>query len=106
MLAQMTASYPRRVVLIGCQPEELEDYGGSLRPSVRASLEVALEQAVACIAAWGGEPQRRPQRSAWGEAVQAPSLSLEAYECGRPSAEAAYRFGDARFMPDEAAAAE
>ena len=32
MVAQLTGHYPQRIVLIGCQPEELEDYGGSLRP--------------------------------------------------------------------------
>ncbi|OGB51419.1 MAG: hydrogenase expression/formation protein, partial [Burkholderiales bacterium RIFOXYD12_FULL_59_19] len=28
-LAQFTGDYPSQVLLIGCQPEELEDYGGS-----------------------------------------------------------------------------
>nr|BAA13225.1 hupD [Pseudomonas hydrogenovora] len=33
-LAELTGHYPQRVVLVGCQPEELDDYGGSLRPAV------------------------------------------------------------------------
>ena len=37
MLAQLTESYPEQVLLVGCQPQELEDYGGSLRPVVRAA---------------------------------------------------------------------
>ncbi|MFO1220665.1 MAG: HyaD/HybD family hydrogenase maturation endopeptidase [Burkholderiaceae bacterium] len=98
MLAQMTASFPREVVLIGCQPEELDDYGGSLRPSVKAALEVALDQAVACIAAWGGAPLRREAAAAAGDSVHAPSLAIDAYESGRPSAQAACRIGDARFI--------
>jgi hydrogenase maturation protease len=32
-LAQFTGHYPSQVLLIGCQPEELEDFGGSLRTS-------------------------------------------------------------------------
>lgn len=33
-LAQLTTEkYPAQVLLIGCQPQELEDYGGNLRPS-------------------------------------------------------------------------
>lgn len=106
MLAQMTASFPREVVLIGCQPDELEDYGGSLRPSVKAALEAALVQAVDCIAAWGGEPRARESAATADEAVQAPPLALEAYERGRPSAEAACRVGDARFIPGGAARSE
>ena len=33
MLAELTGRYPEEVLLIGCQPEQLEDYGGSLRPA-------------------------------------------------------------------------
>ena len=58
-LAQLTENYPERVVLIGCQPEELEDYGGSLRPSVRAAMEPALQQALSYLNAWGAEPVLR-----------------------------------------------
>ena len=39
MLAQLAGHYPKQVLLIGCQPEELEDYGGSLRPCVKAALK-------------------------------------------------------------------
>ena len=38
MLAQLTERYPEQVLLIGCQPEHLEDYGGSLRPVVRQEI--------------------------------------------------------------------
>jgi hydrogenase maturation protease len=102
----MTASFPREVVLIGCQPEELDDYGGSLRPVVKAALEVALAQAVACVAGWGGEPRRRDVPAGADADVHASSLALDAYERDRPSADAACRIGDARFMADASAAAE
>src|SRR5690606_24970731 len=39
--AQLLGRLPRELVLIGVQPEELEDYGGSLRPSVKARLPEA-----------------------------------------------------------------
>ena len=105
MLAQMTASFPREVVLIGCQPDELEDYGGSLRPSVKAALGLALAQAVRCIADWGGAPRVRDAAATVEDAVHAPSLSLDAYEAGRPSAEAACRVGDERFLAPGSAGA-
>ena len=101
MLATLAGRYPDEVLLLGCQPEELEDYGGSLRPSVKQALEQALAQAVERLRAWGAEPVARQAPLAGDEAVTTPSLSLQAYESGRPSAETACRIGDARFMPTE-----
>jgi len=98
MLAQMTDSFPKEVLLIGCQPEELEDYGGSLRPCVKAALDAALPMAIDRIAAWGGQPRPRQAPVSQGEGVNAPSIGLAAYEAGRPSADAACRIGDARFL--------
>jgi hydrogenase maturation protease len=98
-LAQLTGGYPEQVLLVGCQPEELDDYGGSLRPVVKAALEDAVALAVRRIADWGGNPQPRQQPLSAHEAVTTPELSLAAYEDGRPSAELACRFGDDRFMP-------
>lgn len=101
-LAQLTENYPERVVLIGCQPEELEDYGGSLRPSVRAAMEPALQQALSYLSAWGAEPTLRTTPLSEDEAVTLPHLALERYESERPSEEKACRTGDARFMPAQA----
>jgi hydrogenase maturation protease len=103
MLAQMTDSYPKDVLLIGCQPEELEDYGGSLRPCVKAALDAALPMAIERIAAWGGLPRVRQAPLAQGDGVNAPGIGLAVYEAGRPSADAACRIGDARFLSREGA---
>ncbi|MBI5718044.1 MAG: HyaD/HybD family hydrogenase maturation endopeptidase [Burkholderiales bacterium] len=97
-LAQLMGTYPEHVLLIGCQPEELEDYGGSLRPCVRAALEEAVALAVQRIAAWGGAPVPRAVPLAEGEAVTSPVIALERYEAGRPAAELACRIGDERFL--------
>jgi hydrogenase maturation protease len=103
MLAQMTSTYPDEVLLVGCQPEELEDYGGSLRPRVKAALEEALSLAVQRLARWGAQPRPRGRDGAEAcgaaDALGAPALAIEAYEAGRPGAQAACRVGDARFMP-------
>jgi hydrogenase maturation protease len=99
MLATLAGRYPPQVLLVGCQPEELDDYGGSLRPSVKAALERALPLALERLAAWGALPVRRAAPPAGDEAVTNPSLSLAAYESGRPSADAACRLGDERFIP-------
>jgi hydrogenase maturation protease len=99
MLATLAGRYPEEVLLVGCQPEELDDYGGSLRPAVRAALEPALALAVRRLDGWGAAPLPRKVPPRRDEAVTAPGLALAAYEGGRPSAESACRVGDARFLP-------
>lgn len=87
---------PAKMVLIGCQPVELEDFGGGLRPAVAARIPEALEIARATLAEWGiavGEGRSRAEGLA-----QAPLLR-DAYEDGRPSEDEACRIGDARFFP-------
>lgn len=98
MLAQLTECYPREVLLIGCQPEVLDDYGGSLRACTRAALAPAVALAVERLAAWGAAPRVRGTPPAPGEALTAPVLALAAYEDGRPDAGQACRVGDVRFL--------
>jgi hydrogenase maturation protease len=101
-LAQLTGRFPAQVLLIGCQPQELDDYGGSLRPVVKAAMGEALALGVAEIARWGGQPAPRRAPLAGREAVTLDELALAAYEAQRPPPEAACRDGDARFFPAEA----
>jgi len=98
-LAQFTGHYPEQVLLIGCQPEQLEDYGGSLRPSVRLAMEDALALGVDRLRAWGADPTPRYDGCEVDERVTTPLLALDRYEGGRPDAASACRTGDARFMP-------
>ena len=98
-LAQLTESYPRKVLLIGCQPEELEDYGGSLRPVVRAALEQAITQGIEVLTQWGAQPRPRTRALDAREVVTFTQLGLDRYESERPAEAEACRTGDARFMP-------
>lgn len=98
-LAQLTGRFPQQLLLVGCQPEQIDDYGGSLRPVVRAALEETLALAVARLREWGAHPVPRLAPPAEGEAVTAPLLALARYEDGRPAAAQACRVGDERFMP-------
>ena len=93
-LAALTGTLPDPIVLIGVQPYELEDYGGSLRPGMRARIPEAIEIAVGLLREWGLAPQQRAVPL--GE--DSP-LSLARYETERPSADSACRIGDARFLP-------
>ncbi len=96
MAAELTAQAPEELVLIGIQPEELEDYGGSLRPIVRARMADALGLALDRLRTWGF-----PARAAAGAAapLNDAALAMDRYEAERPSAADACRIGDARFLP-------
>ena len=92
--ADLTGQLPESLLLIGVQPEELEDYGGSLRPAVKARLGDAVAMAVAQLRDWAHAVQPCAQKVGAG----GTALTMAAYEAGRPSAEAACRFGDERFI--------
>ena len=98
MLAQLTGRFPQQVLLVGCQPEQLDDYGGSLRPVVRTALEDALALGVDTLRRWDARPVPRTTPLAPHEAVGFAELELARYESGRPDDAAACRIGDARFM--------
>lgn len=93
--AQLTGICPPRLLLIGVQPVELEDYGGGLRPQTAACIAPAVEVALNELRDFGIEP--KPQTAPAARLSDA-AISREAYEGGRPSAEQACRVGDARFM--------
>ena len=96
-LARLSDRGPERITAIGVQPVVLDDFGGSLRPEVRARLPEAVELAVRELSGWGYVATPRPK----GEAVDPlndAALALDAYEHGRPSAESACRIGDPRVL--------
>ncbi|EPX76314.1 HyaD/HybD family hydrogenase maturation endopeptidase [Salipiger mucosus] len=95
--AQLMGCCPEELVLIGCQPVELEDYGGGLRPGTAARIPEAVRIARDWLAARGFHAAEG--RTETGDLADA-ALRREAYETGRPSEEAACRTGDARFFPE------
>lgn len=95
-LAQLLGRYPEQLVLIGCQPQTLDDFGGSLTAVVQAALPHALELGLDELRSWGIDPVLQPEAAVWQGA-----LSLGRYERERPSAGVAPRNGDPRFMPRE-----
>lgn len=98
-LAELTGTYPEKVMLIGCQPEELEDYGGSLRPVVKAAMDDALRLGFEQIAEWGGCPEPRLDEPGITDLVTMNELEMKAYESDRPEPDRACRTGDPRFFP-------
>jgi len=94
--AQLMGYCPERLLLVGCQPEELEDYGGGLRDCVAAQIQPAID--VAC--GWLAEQGIRSRAGATQtDDLADVSIRQGAYEGGRPSEAEACRTGDARFFP-------
>jgi hydrogenase maturation protease len=85
-------------LLIGVQPEELDDYGGSLRPSVKAQIQPAIEMALDYLQAFDIQAQIFEQSTALID----PVLDIQRYEQERPSSEQACRIGDERILLSEA----
>lgn len=54
--AELTGARPERVTLVGAQYENLDDWGGSLTPSLTAALDGAVEFALAELAGWPAMP--------------------------------------------------
>jgi len=93
--AALADRLPESMVLIGVQPEQLEDFGGSLRDIVKQQIPVALDVALKQIEQW--DIPYAPRTSRVVDEHQ-KVLRMDEYEAGRPSAELAYRHGDERFM--------
>ena len=96
-LAQLRGEAPEAITLVGVQPEELADLGGSLRDVVRARIGDAVKVAVAELAAWGFVGRPRVEDNV-AESLNSDALALARYEGGRPSAEEACREGDPRVL--------
>ncbi len=86
---------PDAITLVGCQPAELEDYGGGLTPAVAAQVAPAIAAAAEELRAWGFAPSGRETT---GEALMPVEVARGAYEAGRPTADEACRIGDARVL--------
>ncbi len=94
--AQLMGYCPETLLLIGCQPEELEDYGGGLRDVVAAQIDPAIDIAMEYLAKWDIRANEgQSDQSLLADA----SILRDAYEGGRPDAEDACRIGDERFFP-------
>ncbi|EEX13467.1 hydrogenase expression/formation protein [Citreicella sp. SE45] len=94
--AQLMGYCPDELMLVGCQPEELEDYGGGLRDVVAARIPEAVGIGLGWLETRGfAATEGRTESDTLADA----SIRHRAYETGRPSEDEACRTGDARFFP-------
>ncbi len=97
-LAEMMGDYPQHLLLVGVQPEELEDYGGSLRPVVKAQIQPAIDAALEYLAKLGIQGERRATPLQADVSNGGAIADMDHYEAGRPGASEACREGDERVL--------
>jgi len=97
-MAEMLGDYPDHLLLVGVQPVELDDYGGSLRAAVKAQIEPAIAMALDYLAGFGIRAERRERPTQADTRLQGEIADIERYEAGRPPEEAACRLGDVRIL--------
>ncbi|MER5173406.1 HyaD/HybD family hydrogenase maturation endopeptidase [Thioclava sp. GXIMD2076] len=97
--AELMGHAPDYITLIGCQPEEIEDYGGGLRAVTSAQILPAIDECIRELGRWDiGVTEGRTESGDLADI----SIQRSAYEGGRPDAEDACRIGDHRFFPPAA----
>lgn len=96
-MAQMLGRYPQHLLLVGVQPEELDDYGGSLRPIVKAQIQPAITMALSFLQTFGINAETTDS----DDDLPDPVLNMHRYEQERPSADSACRIGDERVLHTE-----
>jgi hydrogenase maturation protease len=96
-MAQLRGCAPESITVIGVQPVDLSDFGGSLREPVKARIPEVVALAVRELAAWGfaGTP-RSPEETV--EPLGPIALAIDAYEAGQPAPDALCRIGDPRLI--------
>jgi len=83
--AQLTDDLPEDLVLIGVQPELLDDYGGSLCDSVKAKIDPAIDLAMEILAEWNVAGQLRQESLSSSDHIGPTALDMQDYENERPS---------------------
>lgn len=96
--AELLGKAPAHLFLIGVQPVELEDYGGSLRPRVKAQIPPAMEAAAGYLVRHGIEARARAQALPESVTLAGEHVRMSRYEADRPGEDEACRTGDARVL--------
>jgi hydrogenase maturation protease len=83
--ADLTGDLPEELVLIGVQPELLDDYGGSLRPSVKAQIDPAIRLGLSVLDEWKVTAQLRDKLLTGEDHIGPAALDILDYENDRPA---------------------
>jgi hydrogenase maturation protease len=98
MSAELLGRCPSDMMLVGLQPVELEDFGGSLRDLSKAKMADAMAIGLGYLARFGISARERAEPLPVTDTIATAEMTLEAYEQGRPSEAEACRTADLRFV--------
>ena len=98
--AELTGETPEHIFLIGVQPVELEDFGGSLRDEVKAQMQPAIQHCLDYLDSYNVAYKKRKTPLSEHEGVNSPTIGMSEYEVNRPSENLACRKGDDRVLFD------
>jgi hydrogenase maturation protease len=106
--AELLGGATQHLYLIGVQPVELDDFGGSLRDEMKARIGPAIQHAIDFLDRFGIDGRLRDVPLPEAETLACEHMVMSRYEAQRPSAEDACRFGDPRVlvMTEQADAAD
>lgn len=100
MMAEMMNDSPEKLLLIGVQPVELDDFGGGLRDEVKDRVEPAIEMAITYLDSLSISVTKRAEPLSPERTIACQIMQTEHYEMGRPSEDRACRSGDERLLTD------
>ncbi len=98
MMAEMLGRYPEHLLLVGVQPEQLEDFGGSLRAKTSMQIEPAIQAALHWLKSLDIHASRREAPLPAKASLSGEEVAMSTYEKQRPSAKQACRVGDERVL--------
>lgn len=98
--AELTGETPDHIFLIGVQPVQLDDFGGSLRDEVKAQIQPAIKECLKYLDSYSVSYKKRTKPLDGNEGVNSPTIDITGYEDNRPSEELACRKGDDRVLFD------
>jgi hydrogenase maturation protease len=98
MMADMLERYPDHLLLVGVQPLDLEDFGGSLREKTRQQIEPAIAAAIKWLKQFDIHATKRETPLGIEQTLAGEEVHISNYESHRPSAKEASRIGDDRIL--------
>ncbi|MBL4711852.1 MAG: HyaD/HybD family hydrogenase maturation endopeptidase [Gammaproteobacteria bacterium] len=98
MMADMLERYPDHLLLVGVQPVDLEDFGGSLHEITRQQIEPAIAAALKWLEQFDIDAIKREAPLGAEELLAGNEVNMNEYENNRPSAQDASRVGDDRVL--------
>lgn len=96
--AEMLGHRPNSILLVGVQPQQIEDFGGSLHPTIRDCIPRAIEAALSWLRGHGVVGRLRTRALGAEHSIAGAEIDIDSYERGRPQAEQACRVGDERVI--------